>query len=260
MPRPMPRRLARVAIPRSLLAPRRRGREFPLKDDKVTPDEPEEHHLNDVAIQAWVMESSGLSLTRAEINYLNSRWKYPGNGDYSGLFRQMDVSAEVAVRKQQVPIWLQQAQTILSADMPAIPTGKQCKDPYDCPFLPYCKKLDPLGPEHPIELLPDSAGKRLAKKLRESKGFCELKSFSELAECLHTKVMPLLQEYFHEDWKKIRLVLKDGPGKDKALHIVKEFPVDPSKLFGELGSELETRYTYLIVEELSLEMVQAIYQ
>src|SRR5882757_7387972 len=44
---------------------------FPLKGDKVTPDAPKEHHLNDVAIQMWAMEASGLMLTRAELNLLN---------------------------------------------------------------------------------------------------------------------------------------------------------------------------------------------
>ena len=33
---------------------------FPLKKDKLTPDKPEEHHLQDVAIQTWVMDGAGL--------------------------------------------------------------------------------------------------------------------------------------------------------------------------------------------------------
>jgi hypothetical protein len=33
---------------------------FPLKEDGVTPGAPRAHHLDDVAIQAWVMEGSGL--------------------------------------------------------------------------------------------------------------------------------------------------------------------------------------------------------
>lgn len=147
---------------------------FPLKTDKVTPGKPEEHHLNDVAIQAWVMEGTGLPLGRVELNLLNNQWRYPGGGDYSGLFRQFDVTAEVHVRKNQVPTWLQQAQRVLASDMPQAITGKQCSDPYDCPFKDYCENLDPPGPEHPIELLPDSAGKGLAKKLREANGYTSI--------------------------------------------------------------------------------------
>jgi hypothetical protein len=86
----------------------------------------------------------------------------------------MDVTDEARIRKDKVPEWIKEAQVILSGAMPEIATGKQCLDPYDCPFLPYCKQRDPPGPEHPIELLPDSAGKALARKLRAEKGYTSL--------------------------------------------------------------------------------------
>jgi len=147
---------------------------FPLKRDKTTPDSPEEHHLTDVAIQAWIMDGSGFSSSRVEINYLNGQWRYPGDGDYSGFFRQLDVTSDVELRKLQVPAWISQAQAVLAASMPDTMTGKQCKTPYACPFRPFCDTRDPPGPEHPIELLPDSAGKKLAKKLRETKGYVSI--------------------------------------------------------------------------------------
>ena len=147
---------------------------FPLKNDKVTPAAPEDHHLDDVAIQVWVMEASGLNLSRAELNLLDNRWRYPGIGDYAGLFRQLDVTTEVQTRKAQVPIWLQCAQATLAGDMPLATTGKQCGDPYPCPFHDFCQVLDPPGPDHPIELLPDAAGKSLARKLRNSRGYVSI--------------------------------------------------------------------------------------
>lgn len=147
---------------------------FPLKKDKVTTDTPEEHHLDDVAIQVWVMEASGLNLSRAELNLLDNQWRYPGGGDYAGLFRQLDVTTEVQSRKALVPIWLQGARATLAGDMPVAITGKPCGDPYTCPFQDFCQKLDPPGPDHPIELLPDAAGKGLAKRLRESKGYISI--------------------------------------------------------------------------------------
>ena len=147
---------------------------FPLKSDKVTPGIPKEHHLNDVAIQAWVMEGSGLPLGRVELNLLNNRWRYPGGNDYSGLFKQLDVAGVLQIRKNLVSTWLEQAQAVLTGSMPQIITGKQCLEPYECPFECFCKTLDPLGPAHPIELLPDSAGKALAKKLRKEKGYTSI--------------------------------------------------------------------------------------
>jgi len=147
---------------------------FPLKKDKATPDKPEEHHLVDIAIQAWVMSESGLPLTRSELNLLNSRWRYPGGGDYAGLFRQMDVTAEIAERLAAVPSWVEAAENALGGELPEARTGKHCHDPYECPFQGHCGTLDPPPLPHPIELLPDSAGKGLAKKLRETKGYVSI--------------------------------------------------------------------------------------
>ncbi len=143
---------------------------FPLKKDG-TPADAKEHHINDVAIQAWVMEKSGLAMAHVEINYLNNQWRYPGNGDYSGLFRQMEVTAAIEDRKALVPQWFKQAQATVNGPMPETTTGKHCSDPYECPFTSFCEQRDPEGPEHPIELLPDLAGKTLARNLREAKGY-----------------------------------------------------------------------------------------
>lgn len=148
---------------------------FPLKTDKVTPGRPDDNYLDDVAIQTWVAEGAGIKLERSELNLLNSRWTYLGDDDYSGLFRPMDVTDMLEERKAAVPIWLAQARDIVDAEsMPEKVTGSQCKKPHDCSFKGFCVKLDPPGPEHPIELLPDSAGKGLAKKLKAEKGYTSL--------------------------------------------------------------------------------------
>ena len=135
---------------------------FPLKSDKITPAAPKEHHVADLAIQAWVMSESGIPMGRAELNLLDNRWRYPGGNDYSDLFRQLDVSDAVRDRLGDVPIWRDEAEQTLAGEMPETMTGKQCSDPYDCPFIDFCKALDPPRPDNPIELLPGAVGKKLA--------------------------------------------------------------------------------------------------
>lgn len=147
---------------------------FPLKADKVTPGKPSLEHVTDLAIQAWVMENSGIPMSRAELNLIDNRWKYPGAGDYRGLFRVLDVTAEVREALVQVPGLVDSARATVSGSMPSVATGKQCKSPHGCPFFAYCQSLDPSRPAHPLELLPDAAGKALAAKLKCEKGYQSL--------------------------------------------------------------------------------------
>jgi hypothetical protein len=147
---------------------------FPLKDDKVTPGKLDEHLLDDVAIQLWVLAGSALPLEHAELNLLNSRWRYPGGGDYRGLFRPLIIDASIQQRVSEVPQWLEQAKRILTGPMPQVVTGRQCQQPYSCPFYAHCSELDPPGPEHPIDLLPGTAGKNLARKLHQIHGYISL--------------------------------------------------------------------------------------
>jgi hypothetical protein len=147
---------------------------FKLKKDKQTPEPPKAHYVEDVAIQLWVMEKSGILVGGAELNLLDTTWRYKGNNDYQGLFRPLNVRAEVDLVINKVAAWLTQAEEVLKGAIPETRTGKQCGDPYDCPFLEYCRCSEPPAPEHPIELLPDAGGKALARKLRENRGYTSI--------------------------------------------------------------------------------------
>lgn len=139
-----------------------------------TPKDPEEHHLDDLAIQAWVYESTGWPLAAAELNLLNSQWRYPGHDNYDGLFRPVNINIAVLARKNDVPDWIVAALGTIEGPMPEATTGRQCNDPYPCPFIEFCRPLDPPGPEHPISLLPGLAGKNLARRLQQTRGYSSL--------------------------------------------------------------------------------------
>ena len=68
-----------------------------------------------------------------------------------------------------------------------------------------------------------------------------------LANIFKDKIIPLLQEYFYEDYDKIRLVLGDNQKAEDYKFIVKE-QVDETELFGEDTDVIEDAYKYSINE------------
>lgn len=153
---------------------------FPLRMDRQTVGKAASHLFDSMAIGAWVIEQSGIPLTRAELNMIDERFVYPGNDDYSGFLRALDVTDDIAPLKQNVPIWLTQAQNVAAASSaPRATTGAHCTQPHTCQFKRFCRtgKVPTLRrpklvthmerpPSHvPLYIFPDLGGKRLAADL-----------------------------------------------------------------------------------------------
>ena len=86
-----------------------------------------------------------------------------------------------------------------------------------------------------------------------------IKSFADLEHCLLRKVIPLLQEYFFEDWSKIRLIFVDTQ-KKKDEQIIRVLEVDAAKFFGD-GTEIgDGRSMFEVAPKLTSAMVMAIYE
>ena len=59
--------------------------------------------------------------------------------------------------------------------------------------------------------------------------------FAALQQVFRNRIVPLLEEYFFEDWQKIRLVLGDNQKKDEQTHFIREsqdHEQDLNRLFG----------------------------
>ena len=106
-------------------------------------------YLPDVAIQTWCMASAGFPVQAVAIAHVDSSWVYPGGGDYNGLLLAVDVSEEVAPLRQEVPMWVREFEAVLAGAEPEIPVGRQCNDPYPCPFQPHCRRDEP---EYPVTI------------------------------------------------------------------------------------------------------------
>lgn len=69
-------------------------------------------------------------------------------------------------------------------------------------------------------------------------------TLENLERILKKKIIPLLQEYFYDDYEKIRLVFGDNQVNDSRLHFIKEENID-SKLFGN-NFDLDERRIFKI--------------
>ena len=89
--------------------------------------------------------------------------------------------------------------------------------------------------------------------------FINIKTFADLEHCLLRKVIPLLQEYFFEDWSKIGLVL--GYGKKSEFEpIISATPLNATNIFGSVADVGDGRVEYKVAKKLTPDMVRAIYE
>ena len=71
----------------------------------------------------------------------------------------------------------------------------------------------------------------------------EPNDFEKLKNIFRHRILPLLEEYFFDDWEKIRLVLGDNQKINKDFQFVKEDEINPADLFGEnAGLAIQKRY------------------
>lgn len=125
-----------------------------------------DYHRDDAAVQAYVALNSGLPLESIAVAHVDSKWVYPGGGDYRGLLKEEDLTEEAFDRREEVESWIADAQDVASRqDEPFKATGDHCSKPYDCGFLGYCRSRQ-ARPEHPAEWFPHK-GKNLKKLIFE---------------------------------------------------------------------------------------------
>lgn len=109
-----------------------------------------DYHLNDCAIQSWVIENAGYKIKQIEVAYVNSSFVYSGDDDYDGLLSYENITEHITSLKEQVKDWVDNFKSVLDSDMPKIETGFQCHKPFECPFNEFC---NPSPPEYPLTIL-----------------------------------------------------------------------------------------------------------
>lgn len=90
--------------------------------------------------------------------------------------------------------------------------------------------------------------------------FTGIETFAELESRLLHKIIPLLQEYFFDDWSKIQLIFKDSLQKKPELQIVRKLDDEGTELFGPDFESGSGRATFKVASTLTPAMLMAIYE
>ena len=95
-------------------------------------------HVEDCAIQSWVLETSAARPRSVSLAHVNNQFTYAGEGAYEGWLVEQELTADVAPVRAQVPGWVRMARQVLTGDEPKAAIGTRCRQPYECPFQDHC--------------------------------------------------------------------------------------------------------------------------
>ncbi len=113
-----------------------------------------DYHRDDIAVQAFAAQASGVDLKSVALAHIDSTWTYPGDNNYRGLLKESDLTAEAFGRTEEVKGWIAEAQNVAALPAePEIAVGDHCHSPFECGFCNYCYK-DVVLPEFPVDWLP----------------------------------------------------------------------------------------------------------
>ena len=104
-----------------------------------------EKHLDDVAIQKYVLEGAGLRVRRAHLMHMKRDYVRQGDIEPLKMFTSEDVTERVNEMLKMVPAAVQRLKDVLAKDIvPDVKIGPHCTKPHPCPFGEQCWKISPL--------------------------------------------------------------------------------------------------------------------
>lgn len=106
-----------------------------------------EYHLQDIAIQAWVVEGAGVPLDQLAVAVIDTDYVYPGGGDYAGLLREIPVADQARPLMAHIPGWVRGFNEVLAGPLPATAVGPHCRRPFECPFIGFCEGREERRPD-----------------------------------------------------------------------------------------------------------------
>jgi 5-methylcytosine-specific restriction protein B len=94
--------------------------------------------------------------------------------------------------------------------------------------------------------------------------FMEVRNFNELKNVLLRQIIPLLQEYFYDDWHRIQLVFRDvGPvGEKLEPQIICHETLKRQEVLGFDHDDYEdlTKYRVATTDEITPDSIRKVYE
>ncbi|MEQ1588563.1 MAG: DUF2779 domain-containing protein, partial [Cyclobacteriaceae bacterium] len=117
-------------------------------------------HIQDAALQYYVLKNSGLPISEISIIYLYNNYVRQGALDIKQLFSTESVLEEVLEQQETIAQKVAELKAMLSSGTePIIDIGPHCVAPYPCDFMNYCWAHVPT--ENSVFELARSAGWKL---------------------------------------------------------------------------------------------------
>ncbi len=95
---------------------------------------------NDIALQYFVIEGSGLKLNKAAIIHINNQYTRQGPLDLKQLFTIADILDTTITKQEEIKRELARLKATVAkgSTMPEMDIGTHCSDPYECDFSGHC--------------------------------------------------------------------------------------------------------------------------
>jgi predicted RecB family nuclease len=101
-------------------------------------------HLEDIALQAYVIVGAGLELVDAHLVYISVEYIRDEEIDWNGLFCREDVTERLVRFLPEMPERIAEMHEVLcSHTAPEIRPSRHCFQPHDCEFWKYCTANKP---------------------------------------------------------------------------------------------------------------------
>jgi len=101
--------------------------------------EVKDYHIDDIVLQRYAFSEAGYNIRKSILMHLNNNYVRSGELDTNKLFTLEDCTELIIDKMIEVKGQLRDLIAMLNLkNEPKIEIGDQCKDPFECDYIPYC--------------------------------------------------------------------------------------------------------------------------